>query len=113
MREALASEPSVLRWTPKPRTVCTHTTYLQRNYDANDVAYLGLIVAAPDSMTALAQYQSGRQRVLKGKRKPVEAEPDPHCPQWRDRPERHLTARQMAEEQFSGRSLQRELRRIK
>ena len=41
------------------------------------------------------------------------ADPDIPCPDWRSRPERHLTARQLIEQQLSGKALLKELKRLR
>jgi hypothetical protein len=112
MREAMASEPGLLPpWRAK-RTHVVRTVYMRRQMGKSEVDFLQHLMRLPDPLTALATYRAGHHRVLTGKRKPVEAAPDVSCSEWRQRPERHLTARQMAEAQFTGKSLERELRRI-
>jgi hypothetical protein len=113
MREGMDAEPNLLEPWPKRRTTCARTTYLRRNYDASDVAYLRLLAVAPDPMSALAEYRSTHTRALVGKRRPIEADPDPVCHAWRDRPERKLSAEDLIRSQFSGRALRRELRRLR
>jgi hypothetical protein len=95
------------------REVQAKTMYLRRDYTRADVGYLERVLAAPDTITALNAYRANNGRLLRAKRNPIEAEPDPCCPEWCDRPQRTLTAEQMIREQFTGRALQRELRRIK
>jgi hypothetical protein len=110
LRVNLSTEPALLpRWK---RTHTVHkTTFMRSNMREKEVLFLRQLLNLPDARTALRQYQETHRRVLQGKR--MVADPDPLDTTWRQRPARYLTARQMAEEQLSGRALQRELRRIR
>lgn len=111
MREAMASEPSVLPHWPAKRTVCTRTVFVRRDMGKSEVDFLQQLLRLPDPMTALATYRAGHHRVLQPKR--VLADPDPVDTTWRDRPERQMTPEDLIREQFSGRSLRRELGRLR
>lgn len=132
MRDALASEPAVLpahkrrgTWRLEssgeivefPKDKYGKTRFLRSNYTARDAAYLEAAREATakrfTAEDAIATLRKLRPDIGRAKRKPIEADPDPCCPGWRDRPERHLTPEQMIREQFTGRALERELRRVK
>ena len=81
-------------------------------YGQAEVDLLRWLMSRPDAMTALQQYQKTHQRALQGKRKPLEAAPDVIDPSWRQRPERRMSAEDLIRSQFSGKSLERELRRL-
>lgn len=90
------------------------TEYLRRDYLERDVAYLRQLVAMPYFIaegSAEAAYNRGHVRTMKPKR--LTADPDISCPDWRSRPERHLTARQLIEQQLSGKALLKELKRLR
>jgi len=61
--------------------------------------------------SAEAAYNRGHVRTMKPKR--LTADPDIPCPDWRSRPERHLTARQLIEQQLSGKGWLKELKRLR
>jgi len=97
---------------PKARTV--RTEFLRRDYLERDVAYLRHLVVMPHFIakgSAEAAYNRGHVRTMKPKR--LTADPDIPCPDWRSRPERHLTARQLIEQQLSGKALLKELKRLR
>ena len=94
------------------RTVCTE--YLRRDYLERDVAYLRQLVVMPYFIaegSAEAAYNRDHVRTMKPKR--LAADPDIPCPDWRSRPERHLNARQLIEQQLSGKALLKELKRLR
>jgi hypothetical protein len=93
------------------------TSYFRRSYTLADVSYLERCVTAQRSITA-----DEADRILRtmkpdrsyGKRRPASAGADPYLPQWRERPEQHLSPREMVMQSgLKGRSLARELARIK
>jgi hypothetical protein len=137
MRFALASESILPRWKRKPHSFhqlasgevvqfggeaehdahTVRTLYLRPNYNADDIAYLEQVVASSYPITAEHADIILRQQkpnTSHSKRRPAEADPDPDMRMdYRSRPERCMTAEDLAREQFTGRALERELRRIK
>jgi hypothetical protein len=139
MRFALASETILPRWKRQPHSFHTlasgevvqfggkaehdvhtvrtvRTLYMRPNYNQADVAYLEHVVASSYVITAEHADVILRQRkpnTSRSKRRPIEAEPDVPSLEWKSRPERYMSAEDLAREQFTGRALERELRRIK
>jgi hypothetical protein len=136
MRFALESESILPRWKRKPHSFhqlangevvvfggkpeydahSMRTLYVRPNYTQRDVDYLERVVASSYVITAEHADVILRQQkpnTAHSKRKPMEADPDPDMGmEYRARPERHLTAEEIAREQFTGRALERELARI-
>lgn len=107
-------EPAILpRWRAKKpvKPVETKTQYMRSNFNRKDVLLPQWILASPASITVLAAYRSSHQRELKPER--LTADPDIPRSDWRSRPERHLTARQLMEQQLSGKALVKELKRLR
>jgi hypothetical protein len=131
MRFALASEHILPRWKRQPKSFHTltngevvqfgqsthtlRTQYLRTQYTANDVDYLTRVVMA--SRAIMADEADRILRTLKPdtsrpKRRPAEADPDIPSSEYKQRVPRFLSAEDLIRSQFSGRALQRELRRI-
>jgi hypothetical protein len=134
MRRGMAVEPLVLpkhkrRGTfffengeilefPKSQTHTVRepkTTFFRSQYNRADLNMLSLVRDAQllrfsfeDSERWLISRRNGRTLP----RKRIDADPDPVCTEWKERPARLLTAEQMIREQFTGRALQRELARL-
>jgi len=97
-----------------PISRSTLPSVTRRGYLERDVAYLRHLGAMPYFIvegSAEAAYNRGHVRTMKPKR--LTADPDIPCPDWRSRPERHLTARQLMEQQLSGKALVKELKRLR
>jgi hypothetical protein len=134
MRQALESESILPRWKKRPHSFHTlasgevvvfggdqtaHTMRVDEvktTYTQCDVDYLKQVVVA--SRVIVAEEADRILRTMKpdtsrSKRRPAEADPDPDMRMdYRSRPERCMTAEDLAREQFTGRSLARELARI-
>jgi hypothetical protein len=134
MRAGLGSEHYILKkWKRRPRSFHTlpdgevqygpgrthtvRTQYLRRDYNSHDVAYLESCASAQRSITADEAnriLRTMKPDTSRSKRPPAEADPDPDIrAEYRARPERHLTAEDLARAQFTGRALERELRRMR
>jgi hypothetical protein len=118
MHSMLGIEPAILpkrrtRKRPlKPREP-QKTERIRANFNAKDIAFLERIIAAPSPIGALADYRAHNQRELPPKR--AVSAPDSHCPEWRYRPARHLTAEDMIREQLAHdpKLMAKELRRLR
>lgn len=119
MHSMLGIEPAILptrrakKPVPKPPAP-KKTERMRANFNEADVAFLERILAAPSPITALNDYRIYHQgRALQPKR--IGCAPDVPCPEWRNRPARQLTARQLIENQLahSPKLLARELRRLR
>ncbi len=117
MHSMLGVEPAIFPKRRAKRPVkpsAPETERMRRYFNEADVAFLERIVAAPSPSTALNAYKTYHQgRVLQPKRTACAS--DALCPEWRNRPERQLTARQLIEEQLSGnpKLLVKELARLR
>lgn len=111
----LGVEPAILpkRRAKKPvkDSAAEKTQRMRRDFNEADVCLLQWILKAPSPFVAIAEYRARHQRVLKPKR--TQSDPDVPHPNWRSRPERHLTARQLMEQQLSGKALLKELKRLR
>jgi hypothetical protein len=111
LRSMIAVEWVILpAWRPKPR-LPKKTQTMRANFKATDVSLLQHILETPGLIIALTIYRTCHQRVIQPKR--ITADPDVPCPDWRSRPERHLTARQLIEQQLSGKAMMKELKRLR
>jgi hypothetical protein len=137
MRCALASESILPRWKRKPNAFhllatgevvqfgSAHsmrgdevkTTYIRSDFTMADVDYLQRVVMA--SRVIMADEANTILRRIKpnnaySKRAPAVADADPCMPEWRNRPERHLSPRDLVMESgLKGRALAKELARIR
>ena len=124
MRAGLGAEPYILpRWKrqpigykPESDAHSTRTQFLRRDYNAADVGYLQCCVTAQQAVSADEAnriLRTMKPDTSRSKRAPAEADPDPDLrAEFRARPERRMTAEDLAREQFTGRALSRELARI-
>jgi hypothetical protein len=109
MRAAMQLDTSTT--AANAHSVHAKTTYLRANYTLADVDLLQQIVEAPEPAAALRLWEANHPSTFKPKR--IDVEPDPVDTTWRSRPERHLNAEELIRQQFSGRALARELKRLR
>jgi hypothetical protein len=136
MRFALASETILPRWKRQPHSFhalasgevvqfggktehdahSMRTLYMRPNYTLADISYLEQCVSASYVITAEHADVILRQQkpnTSHSKRRPAEADRDPDMrAEYRARPLRRMTAEDLARAQFTGKALERELRRI-
>jgi hypothetical protein len=101
------------KWSQKPaRTQAKRTLRMRRNHGEPEVRFLLRILDSPDPLTAVTTYRAAHQRVLKPK-KALQADSDIPSIDYQSRPLRYLTAEDLVRQQFSGKALVKELRRLR